>query len=151
MADISKITPLGSQTTYNLKDATAREQAEENKNNISKITPTTTYKTNHAFQSANYELINDVYIDVPDGKRIFLVVGAKQANVTGVAVCFNTQTYDAAKIVISQEVSTAQQMISCAGCYDNGNGGQSYRLYVFAKGVAGSQLNCRVTLSWWYL
>lgn len=27
MADISKITPLGSQTTYNLKDATAREQA----------------------------------------------------------------------------------------------------------------------------
>lgn len=26
MADISKITPLGSQTTYNLKDATAREQ-----------------------------------------------------------------------------------------------------------------------------
>ena len=26
MADISKITPPGSQTTYNLKDATAREQ-----------------------------------------------------------------------------------------------------------------------------
>lgn len=35
MADISKITPPGSQTTYNLKDATAREQAAENKNNIS--------------------------------------------------------------------------------------------------------------------
>ena len=34
MADISKITPPGSQTTYNLKDAAAREQAEENKNNI---------------------------------------------------------------------------------------------------------------------
>lgn len=34
MADISKITPPGSQTTYNLKDATAREQAAENKNNI---------------------------------------------------------------------------------------------------------------------
>lgn len=34
MADISKITPPGSQTTYNLKDTTAREQAEENKNNI---------------------------------------------------------------------------------------------------------------------
>ena len=38
MADISKITPLGSQTTYNLKDATAREQAAENKNNISTLT-----------------------------------------------------------------------------------------------------------------
>lgn len=37
MADISKITPPGSQTTYNLKDATAREQAAENKNNISLI------------------------------------------------------------------------------------------------------------------
>lgn len=36
MADISKITPPGSQTTYNLKDAAAREQAAENKNNISK-------------------------------------------------------------------------------------------------------------------
>lgn len=35
MADISKITPPGSQTTYNLKDATAREQVAENKNNIS--------------------------------------------------------------------------------------------------------------------
>lgn len=131
--------------------STTVSQVETNTTNISKITPTTTYKTNHAFQTANYELINDVYIDVPDGKRIFLVVGAKQANVTGIAVCFNTTTYDAAKIVISQEVSTAQQMISCAGCYDNGNGGQLYRLNVFAKGVAGSQLNCRVTLSWWYL
>lgn len=35
MADISKITPPGSQTTYNLKDITAREQAAKNKNNIS--------------------------------------------------------------------------------------------------------------------
>lgn len=138
-------------TTNKFATAAELEQIETNKNNISKITPTTTYKTNHAFQSADYELINDVYIDVPDGKRIFLVVGAKQSNVTGIAVCFNTQTYDAAKVVISQEVSTAQQMISCAGCYDNGNGGQSYRLSVFAKGVAGSQLNCRITLSWWYL
>lgn len=33
MADISKITPPGSQTTYNLKDATAREQANWNTNN----------------------------------------------------------------------------------------------------------------------
>ena len=33
MADISKITPPGSQTTYNLKDATAREQANWNINN----------------------------------------------------------------------------------------------------------------------
>lgn len=40
MADISKITPPGSQTTYNLKDATAREQAAENKNNISTIQQT---------------------------------------------------------------------------------------------------------------
>ena len=33
MADISKITPPGSQTTYNLKDATAREQSNWNTNN----------------------------------------------------------------------------------------------------------------------
>ena len=79
MADISKITPPGSQTTYNLKDSTAREQAAENKNNILTLQQRMGKITAMQSIGTDYTLVSEVSYHAGVAKTI-LMTAALQFN-----------------------------------------------------------------------
>lgn len=113
--------------------------------------PQTSYVTNHNVTTSNvYELVNNLYVDVPTGKRVFIAVGAKKSNPIGIALCDNN-TYAENRVIIQNEVSNAQGMVSATGIYDNGDSSVTTRLYVFMKSQTTMAIQSRITLSWWYI
>lgn len=135
MADISKIIPPGSQTTYNLKDAAAREQAAENKNNILKITPVTLSKR-HKPQSADYEIISDLTISIPAGKKYLIHATAMFNNVAPKGVIINkTNTIATNKNTVFAEINggeTDYGGLTTSAIMSN-TGGSAFDACIFAK------------------
>lgn len=118
---------------------------------IAAITPNTTYNVAHNVTTSNaYELVSNLYVDVPSGKRVFITVGAKKSNPIGIAICTGN-TYAGNIVVMQNEITSAQAMISVSGIYDNGDNNLTQRLYVFMKSQTSMAIQSRVTLSWWYI
>lgn len=126
-------------------------QISTNAAQIAAITPNTTYNIAHNVTTSNtYELVSNLYVDVPSGKRVFITVGAKKSNPIGIAICTGN-TYAGNIVVMQNEITSAQAMISVSGIFDNGDNNLTQRLYVFMKSQTSMAIQSRVTLSWWYI
>lgn len=115
MADISKITPPGSQTTYNLKDATAREQANWNANNGVK----------------NLLRVDKLYTSNSNGVTYTLNSdGSITANGTATSLSYITLGYNDSEIR-ADDLCNGNYVLS--GCPSGGDFNTGYSLYA-AKG-----------------
>ena len=92
-------------TTNKFATAAELEQIETNKNNISKIAPVTLNKR-HIPQSADYEIISDLTISIPAGKKYLIHATAMFNNVAPKGVIINkTNTIATNKNTVFAEIN----------------------------------------------